>query len=223
MEHRDLGGSGIRASAVGLGTWAIGGWLWGGSDRQAAAAAIRAAVDNGITLIDTAPGYGLGLSEQIIGDALEGRRDKVVLATKCGLVWHVHKGEHFFDQMGQAVHRYLGAESVRHELEESLRRLRTDHVDLYQTHWQDPTTPIAETMDELVRLKKEGKIRAIGPATSARPKWPGTWPPGRWPRSRRSSACWTGASRSSSCPWPARRGSPRSPILPWPSGCSPAR
>jgi len=162
MEHRDLGGSGIRASAVGLGTWAIGGWLWGGSDRQAAAAAIRAAVDNGITLIDTAPGYGLGLSEQIIGDALEGRRDRVVLATKCGLVWHVHKGEHFFDQMGQAVHRYLGAESVRHELEESLRRLRTDHVDLYQTHWQDPTTPIAETMDELVRLKKEGKIRAIG-------------------------------------------------------------
>jgi methylglyoxal reductase len=162
MEYRDLGGSGIRASAVGLGTWAIGGWLWGGTDRQAAIAAIQAAVDGGITLIDTAPAYGLGLSEQIVGEALEGRRDKVVLATKCGLVWHVQKGEHFFDQTGQPVHRYLGPESVRYELEESLRRLRTDHVDLYQTHWQDPSTPVAETMGELERLRKEGKIRAIG-------------------------------------------------------------
>ena len=81
MEHRKLGGTGIKASAVGLGTWAIGGWLWGGSDRKAAAAAIQAAVDEGITLIDTAPGYGLGLSEQIIGEALVGRRDKVVLAS----------------------------------------------------------------------------------------------------------------------------------------------
>jgi len=119
-------------------------------------------VEAGITLVDTAPGYGLGLSEEIVGEALAGRRDKVVLATKCGLVWHLRKGRHFFDELGQPVHRYLGPESVRHELEQSLRRLKTDRIDLYQTHWQDDSTPIPETMAELARLRQEGKIRAIG-------------------------------------------------------------
>jgi methylglyoxal reductase len=162
MEYRALGASGLRVSAVGLGTWAIGGWLWGGSDRRAAVAAVRAAVDAGVTLIDTAPVYGLGLAEEILGEALAGRRDKVVLATKCGLVWHARKGQHFFDQQGSPVHRYLGPESVRYELEESLRRLDTDRIDLYQTHWPDDSTPAAETMAELERLKRQGKIRAIG-------------------------------------------------------------
>ena len=162
MQYRELGASGLKVSAVGLGTWAIGGWLWGGSDRQAAVAAVQAAVEAGITLIDTAPGYGLGLAEEIVGEALAGRREKVVLATKCGLVWHVRQGQHFFDQLGRPVHRYLGPQSVRHELEESLRRLATDRIDLYQTHWQDATTPIAETMGELEKLRREGKIRAIG-------------------------------------------------------------
>jgi len=162
MQYRELGASGLKVSAVGLGTWAIGGWLWGGSDRQAAVAAVQAAVEAGITLIDTAPGYGLGLAEEIVGEALAGLRDKVVLATKCGLVWHVRRGQHFFDQLGRPVHRYLGPQSVRHELEESLRRLATDRIDLYQTHWQDATTPIAETMGELEKLRREGKIRAIG-------------------------------------------------------------
>jgi methylglyoxal reductase len=162
VEYREIGSSGIKASAVGLGTWAIGGWLWGGSDEKAAIAAIQASVDCGVSLIDTAPAYGLGQSERIVGRAIAGRRDRVVLATKCGLVWHVRKGMHFFDQLGEPVHRYLGPESVRYELEQSLRRLNTDHLDLLQTHWQDSSTPIADTMAELEKLKQEGKIRAIG-------------------------------------------------------------
>ena len=104
----------------------------------------------------------MGRSEEIVGKAIAGRRDEVVLATKCGLVWHTAKGNHFFDQDGKPVHRYLGRESIAHELEQSLRRLGTDHIDLYITHWQDPTTPIAETMGALEDLKQAGKIRAIG-------------------------------------------------------------
>ena len=161
-EHREIGKTGIRASAIGLGTWAIGGWMWGGTDEAESIAAIRAAIDAGVSLIDTAPAYGMGRSEEIVGKAIAGRRDAVVLATKCGLVWHTDKGRHFFDQDGRPVHRYLGAESIAHELEQSLRRLGTDHIDLYITHWQDPTTPVAETMGALEDLKKAGKIRAIG-------------------------------------------------------------
>lgn len=162
METRALGASGVQATAIGLGTWAIGGWQWGGTDEASAINAIHAAIDAGITLIDTAPAYGLGLSEEIVGKALKGRRDQVVLATKCGLVWHTQQGRHFFDQAGKPVHRFLGAESVRHEVEQSLKRLQTDYIDLMQTHWQDPTTPISETMGALMDLKSEGKIRAIG-------------------------------------------------------------
>jgi aryl-alcohol dehydrogenase-like predicted oxidoreductase len=97
-----------------------------------------------------------------VGEAIRGRRDKVILATKCGLVWHTAKGTFFVDQNGTRIHRYLGAESIRYEVEHSLRRLETDYIDLYQTHWQDPTTPIEETMGTLLDLKKQGKIRAIG-------------------------------------------------------------
>jgi methylglyoxal reductase len=147
---------------VGFGTWAIGGWLWGGTDEAAAIRAIRTSLEEGVTLIDTAPAYGLGRSEEIVGKAIAGRRDQVVLATKCGLVWHTDRGRPFFEQEGKTVYRYLGADSIRYELEQSLRRLGTDHVDLYQTHWQDPTTPIDETMGALLELKREGKIRAIG-------------------------------------------------------------
>ncbi|MBZ0303146.1 MAG: aldo/keto reductase [Anaerolineae bacterium] len=162
MNTQAIGKSGIQASVVGLGTWAIGGWSWGGTDEANSIAAIHAALDAGVTLIDTAPAYGLGLSEEIVGRALAGRRDQVVLATKCGLVWHTDGGRHFFDQAGKPVHRYLGAESIRHEVEQSLRRLQTDRIDLYQAHWQDPTTPIEETMGALLKLKDEGKIRSIG-------------------------------------------------------------
>ncbi|MFK3780258.1 aldo/keto reductase [Agrobacterium sp. NPDC089420] len=159
---RTIGGSGIGASAVGLGTWAIGGWMWGGTDERQSIAAIEASIDAGISLIDTAPAYGMGLAETIVGKAIAGRRDKVVLVTKCGLVWHGNEGTYFFDQGGKPVHRYLGAASIRHEVEESLKRLGTDYIDHYVTHWQDATTPIAETVDALLRLKEEGKIRSIG-------------------------------------------------------------
>lgn len=159
---REIGRSGVAASAVGLGTWAIGGWMWGGTDERESVAAIHASLDAGVTLIDTAPAYGLGRAEEIVGKALSGRRDKAVIATKCGLVWHTRQGNHFFDQDGRPVHRHLGRESIFHEVEQSLRRLGTDYIDLYITHWQDPTTPIEETMRALEDLRAAGKIRAIG-------------------------------------------------------------
>lgn len=168
MQYRPLGQSGIQASVVGLGTWAIGGFSWGGTDEAESINAIRAAIDAGITLIDSAPAYGLGDAESFVGKAIEGRRDEVILATKCGLVWHTNEGQYFFDESGKPVHRYLGPESIRHELEESLKRFRTDRIDLYQTHWQDPTTPIEDTMGALMQLKKEGKIRAIGVSNASR-------------------------------------------------------
>ncbi len=162
MNYKTLGSSGIETSVIGLGTWAMGGWMWGGGNDRDSIAAIHAALDNGVNLIDTAPAYGLGRAESLVGEAIRGRRDKVVLATKCGLVWHTQKGNHFFDEEGTPVYRYLGADAICHELEQSLTRLGTDYIDLYITHWQDPTTPIAETMDTLLQLKQEGKIRAIG-------------------------------------------------------------
>ena len=157
-----MGESGIEASVVAFGAWAIGGWFWGEADDRESIAAIQQAVDAGITLIDTAPAYGLGRSEEVVGRAIQGRRDQVVLATKCGMTWHTEKGVPFAEEFGKPINRYLGPESIRYEVEQSLRRLQTDVIDLYQTHWQDETTPIHETMATLLELKKEGKIRAIG-------------------------------------------------------------
>lgn len=162
MRMRKLGHSTIETSVIGLGTWAMGGWMWGGTDERASIDAIQASLDAGVNLIDTAPAYGLGKAETLVGKAIQGRRDKVVLSTKCGLVWHTRQGKHFFDESGTPVHRYLGGASIRHELEQSLKRLQTDRIDLYFTHWQDATTPIEETMATLLDLKQEGKIRAIG-------------------------------------------------------------
>lgn len=162
MKKTQLGTSGIECEAVGLGTWAMGGWMWGGHDDAAAVDAIRASLDAGVRLIDTAPAYGLGHAESLVGRALEGRRHEAVIATKCGLVWHTRQGTHFFDEEGQPVYRHLGRASIFHEVEQSLARLRTDHIDLYITHWQDALTPVAETMDALLDLKRAGKIRAIG-------------------------------------------------------------
>ena len=136
--------------------------MWGGTDVQKSVRSIHTSLDAGVNFLDTAPAYGLGLSERIVGEAVRGRRDKVILATKCGLVWHTGKGTFFVDQNGARIHRYLGADSIRYEVEQSLRRLETDYIDLYQTHWQDSTTPIEETMGTLLDLKKQGKIRAIG-------------------------------------------------------------
>jgi aryl-alcohol dehydrogenase-like predicted oxidoreductase len=165
-----LGQSGIQASVVGLGAWAIGGWMWGGTSEKESIETIHAAIDAGTDLIDTAPIYGFGLSERIVGKAIKDRRDKVVLATKCAMVCDTGRGEHKFnsDVSGPAENGHihiqvcLHPESIRQELEESLRRLQTDCIDLYQTHWQDSTTPIEDTMATLLDLKQEGKIRAIG-------------------------------------------------------------
>ena len=170
MQHRALGQSGIEASVVGLGAWAIGGWMWGGTDEQESVNAIHAAIDAGINLIDTAPIYGFGASERLVGRAITDRRDQVVLASKCGMVCDPHVGEDKFrsttlgaDPYGLIdIHVYLGPDSIRNEVENSLRRLNTDYIDLMQTHWQDSTTPIEDTMSTLMSLKDEGKIRAIG-------------------------------------------------------------
>jgi methylglyoxal reductase len=171
MLYRKLGRSGIDVSVIGLGSWAIGGWMWGGSNDNESIAAIQSAVDHGITLIDTAPMYGFGHSEELVGKAIRHRRDKIVLATKCGLIWDREEGEFFFGANDQGmssrasdrkIYKCLKPSSIRQELERSLKRLGTSHVDLYQTHWQDATTPIADTMAELEKLRDEGKIRAIG-------------------------------------------------------------
>jgi aryl-alcohol dehydrogenase-like predicted oxidoreductase len=171
MLYRKLGSSGIDISVVGFGAWAIGGWMWGGTDEAQATAAIQAAIDHGVNLIDTAPVYGYGRSEKIVGRAIHGRRQRVVLATKCGLVWDREEGTFFFhaDEQGatprpseKKIYKNLRPASIRREVEQSLKNLQTDHLDLLQTHWQDPSTPIAESMAELLKLKEEGKIRAIG-------------------------------------------------------------
>ncbi len=153
MEQIEIDGTGMTSSRIALGTWAIGGWMWGGTDEREAIATIHAALDRGITMIDTAPAYGFGRSEEIVGQALAagGRRDRVLIATKVGLNWHD----------GQ-VFRDAGAARVRQEVEDSLRRLRTDVIDLYQVHWPDPAVPIEETARELERLFRAGKINAVG-------------------------------------------------------------
>lgn len=160
---RSLGTSGIDASVVALGTWVTGGDGWGDCDRSDAIAAIHAAIDSGINMIDTAPVYGFGLAEEIVGEAIADRRDSVILATKTGLRWNAEVGEfNFEDGAGNRIHKCLSPESIRYELEQSLRRLKVDTIDLYQTHWQTTTTAIEDTMAELVRQQEAGKIRAIG-------------------------------------------------------------
>lgn len=163
MRYAKLGNSQIMVSVIGLGAWAIGGKWWGGTDEKKSIEAIQASIDSGINFIDTAPAYGQGLSERFIEKALRGRRDKVVIATKCGLRWDLKKGLYFFDYApGVPIYKHLGRESIEYELDQSLKRLGTDYIDLYQSHWQDPTTPISETMETFLRLKEKGKIRAIG-------------------------------------------------------------
>jgi methylglyoxal reductase len=163
MLKRPIGKSGIEGTALALGTWAIGGWLWGGTDEKNSIEAIQASIDAGITLIDTAPVYGMGKSEEICGKAIAGRRDEVVIATKCALVWHTDKGTHHIDQEGQSCRRYLNPDSIKYEVEESLKRLKVDAIDLLQTHWQDDgETHTEDAMAAMLELKDEGKIRAIG-------------------------------------------------------------
>jgi aryl-alcohol dehydrogenase-like predicted oxidoreductase len=151
IETLHIKGIATPVSRVGLGTWAIGGWMWGGTDDARSIATIRTAIDSGINLIDTAPVYGFGHSEEVVGNALKGVRERAVIATKAGLDWP-----------HGVVRRNSTAARIRTEVEESLRRLRTDRIDLYQVHWPDPLVPYEETAEQLERLQREGKILAIG-------------------------------------------------------------
>ena len=167
MNYRPLGNSGISASVVGLGAWVLGGGqMWGQDpDDAESVRAIQKAIDLGINLIDTAPGYGFGRSETVIGKAIKGRRDKVVIATKCGLWWDDTRGSFFADLEGRKVYRSLRPDTLRIEIENSLKRLGVDCIDLYQTHWPSAPpdfTPIADTMAALLAFKDQGKIRALG-------------------------------------------------------------
>ena len=141
--------------------------MWGGTDRKDALAAVQEAIEAGITTIDTAPVYGFGLSEEIVGEAIRGKRNEVQILTKYGLRWDTQKGQHYFDtqdDQGRSIslHRYAGEKDVIQECENSLRRLGTDYIDLYQIHWPDPTTPVEETMLAVKKLLQDGKVRAAG-------------------------------------------------------------
>jgi aryl-alcohol dehydrogenase-like predicted oxidoreductase len=155
MEFTTISGSNLSPSRIGLGTWAIGGTGWGGTDEADAIATIKTALDRGITFIDTAPVYGFGRAEEIIGKALSGsgHRQHVILATKAGIKWNWTRTKFSRDSSPRRL---------RAEIEQSLRRLRTEAIDLYQIHWPDPKTPFEETARTLADFKAEGKIRAIG-------------------------------------------------------------
>lgn len=167
MEFRQLGTSDVKVTPIALGAWAIGGWFWGGTDDDAALDGIRKAVDLGMTTIDTAPVYGFGHSEEVVGRAIQGRRDQVQILTKFGLRWDTDKGVdpfHSQDLEGRpvCVMKYAARESVLEECERSLRRLGVETLDLYQHHWPDSGTPIEETMEACATLLEQGKIRAVG-------------------------------------------------------------
>src|SRR5271169_1125947 len=153
MELTEIPGTSLKVSPVAIGTWAIGGWMWGGTDEAESIATIQAAFEHGINIIDTAPVYGFGRSEEIVGKAIaEGRlRADVLIATKTGLQWD-----------GGRVSRNASRARILREVEDSLRRLRTDYIDIYQVHWPDPLVTTEETAEAMLALLRQGKIRAIG-------------------------------------------------------------
>ncbi len=153
LEYINIDGTSLISSRIALGTWAIGGWMWGGTDEKESIRTIHEALDQGINLIDTAPIYGYGRSEEIVGEALHqhGRRESVILATKVGIDWTNGK-----------IERNSTRQRILKEFEDSLRRLRTDYLDIYQVHWPDPLVPVEETAATLRELYEQGKIRAIG-------------------------------------------------------------
>jgi aryl-alcohol dehydrogenase-like predicted oxidoreductase len=141
----------LKVSRVALGTWAMGGWMWGGTDQREAISTIHAALNEGINLIDTAPVYGFGASEEIVGAALDGVRTRTVISSKTGLEWRDGK-----------IYRNASRARIMQEIDDSLRRLRTDYIDIYQVHWPDPLVPMEETAEAMRSLYEQGKIRAIG-------------------------------------------------------------
>src|SRR3979490_2584504 len=153
MPFAGIPGTSLEVSRIAMGTWAIGGWMWGGSEETESIDTIRAALDQGITVVDTAPVYGFGRSEELVGKALSapGLRSRAVIATKAGLEW----------RDGSVVRNASRARILR-EVDDSLRRLRTDYIDIYQVHWPDPLVPIEETASAMAELYRQGKILAIG-------------------------------------------------------------
>lgn len=168
MKYRKIGETDLNLPVITFGAWAAGGWMWGGSERKDAVEAIKASYDLGVNAIDTAPIYGQGTSEEIVGEAIKGiARDKVYLLTKYGMRWDLAKGDFGFDSKDNsgndiAIYKYAGKESIVKECEDSLKRLGTDYIDLYQIHWPESTTPIEESMEAVAQLIKQGKVRYAG-------------------------------------------------------------
>ena len=168
MEYRKLGHSDLEVSAITFGAWAAGGWMWGSTDRNEAIEAIKASYDVGVTSIDTAPIYGQGESEEIVGEAIKGiSRDKVQILTKFGMRWDLNQGTLAMNSRNNEgkdidIYKYAGKESIIYECEQSLKRLGTDYIDLYQIHWPDVTTPIDETFEAVSKLIEQGKVRFAG-------------------------------------------------------------
>jgi aryl-alcohol dehydrogenase-like predicted oxidoreductase len=165
---RKIGNSDVAITPVTFGAWAIGGWMWGGTDEEDAIHAIHAAIANGITAIDTAPIYGFGHSETLVGKAIKGYdRSRLQILTKFGMVWDREKGTLAMEGKnanGEAykVYKYAAYNSILNEVENSLKRLQTDYIDLIQIHWPDITTPIEESMHAMEKLLQDGKVKAIG-------------------------------------------------------------
>ena len=167
MEMRQLGGSSVSVTPIVFGAWAIGGWLWGGTNDRDALEAIRASIDNGVTTIDTAAIYGFGHSEKLVGQAIRGRRDKVVIATKCGMRWDSRGRFRPLAAKGWigkdlVIRKNSKPDSILWECEQSLTRLGIDVIDLYQIHRPDVDTPVEDSMRAMEKLRQQGKIRAIG-------------------------------------------------------------
>src|SRR5580765_4251919 len=156
MQSRQLGNSEVHVSPVIFGAWAIGGWMWGGSEEADSIAAIRASIDNGANTIDTAAIYGMGYSEELVGRAIKGLRDKAVIATKCGMRWDSEEGSDPWpqkDRQGKDViiRRNSKPDSIAYECEQSLKRLGVETIDIYQIHWPDKTTAVEDSMAAMVK------------------------------------------------------------------------
>ncbi|MFI5379176.1 MAG: aldo/keto reductase [Tepidisphaerales bacterium] len=167
MHLRTLGSSKLYVSPVIFGAWAIGGWMWGGTDETDAIAAIHASIDNGVNTIDTAAVYGMGDSEKLVGRAIQGRRDGLIVATKCGMRWDSEEGCNPWPQKDNdgkdvVIRRNSKPASIVYECEQSLKRLGVDVIDLFQIHWPDTSTAVEDSIAALAKLRDAGKIRAIG-------------------------------------------------------------
>ncbi len=168
MQYRNISTSDLKLSVITFGAWAAGGWMWGSTDRKDAVEAIRASYDLGVSSIDTAPIYGQGTSEEIVGEAIRDLpRDQIQLLTKFGMRWDLAKGDFAFHSKNNQgedieIYKYAGKDSIIYECEQSLKRLGTDYIDLYQIHWPDNTTAIAETFEAVSQLVQQGKVRYVG-------------------------------------------------------------